>query len=190
MVLKSFIVGLVLWYAMSLNVCAQELLLVRAKDTVLISCINWGERSIGLTTNTDTICYAGKGNILLGYELERFDKVSITVKRPLRYRDTLVVYEKQHYPPYIKGAKVIAHNKRKRISYDSLVIIDEYEYKTYLYSEITTVLFPPKGCVAQEGCIMCMLFPPTYPFLISAYRARSIPKTYSMIDWEILYRKK
>lgn len=188
MCLKLFLTSLAaMCFTGSAGSVRHEINLVKGKDTILIMNEEWRTDLIGLTTATDTIVYDHKDKTELGYEVHRIDEDSIIVKRPKVYRDTLIVYENNNYSFHLHGHRFKNHRRKDGLHYVTWLAVDEYEYRSFAYKDITSFQYPPKAHIIQSACIVCIIMPFTYPFLIRESSLRTIPRTYKIPDWKLFY---
>lgn len=191
--MKNILLLLCSMFAAIVHSYGQGIDVVKGSDTVHISHHPGAAAWIGLTTTaTDTVRYNdGKSKDIFAYEIAEINPHSITLKRPLEYRDTVFEYQSIYYLPYVaKHLRLKEHFKEDNRKLYRAMVISKYEYRTFAYKDITSIQYPPKVNEKQTGCIMCVLMFPIYPQLIRQANERSVPKSYKMPEWQLIYRSK
>lgn len=141
---------------------------------------------IGVSTDELSIPYKEHG--VLSYQIVRFTKDTLLLRRPLQYHDTVTSFylscvpyigkDYLYYKPFRKNGKPLC----------KLYIIDAYTYKVVLPDQLKTISYPPGAPkMYDNGCIFCAFIPVYNIFYLRQTRKKSVPRTYNLSEWKLVF---
>ena len=165
-----------------LKINSQKRIIITNKNDV-ISLKN--DNYIGLTTLKDTIKYFDLKK--LSYKLFEIEKDSLILRKPSIYRDSIVNCNNNYEQlQKLKFDFIYVDNFNENEStFCKITIIEKYEFKKILNSEITSVQFPPKVDEPGNSCLFCILIPIYNIYFITKNKKHWKPINYKMEKWKL-----